>query len=183
MLSLNELRNSKINADVAREAYSQSEKRLSDVLETKKSFEQKAFTLFGAYTTISFALIGVAGSLFKDSGASPLVLAMGASGLVLVAGAILLVLALHERTYGTLGSNPEIWLRKDTIDGVEAALPLMLAYVTFHHQERIEASIASNKAMGFLIRWAVYVGVLTPVVALALLLSPPCFVDWLKTLL
>lgn len=175
MLSLQELRVSSINPEIAREAYQQAEKRLADALETKKSFEQKAFTLFGAYTTISFALMGVAGSRFEDDGWSRMVLALGSAGLLLLVGAalfVLVVLALRERAYGTLGSNPEMWLCRDTIDGPDAALPLMLTYLTFHHQERIKASISSNDSMAGLIRWGICTGVFAPVVTAALLFTP-----------
>lgn len=172
MLSLAELQASDINPEIAREAYLQAEKRLADMLETKRSFEQKAFTLFGAYTTISFALMAAAGSMFKDGGLSRMVLALGASGLVLLAGAVLFVLALHDRGHGALGSNPEMWLCRDTIDGRAAALPLMLAYLTFHHQDRIKASINSNAAMAALIRWGIYTGVSAPGMTAAVLFTP-----------
>lgn len=181
MLSLSELQTLKINLAVIREAHEQAEKRLADALDTKKSFEQKAFTLFGAYTTISFALIGVAGSMFKDDGLTNMVMAMGASGFALIVGAVLLVSALHERIYGALGSNPDMWLRSNTVDGDESTLAMMLAYITFHHQERIKASIRSNNTMGALIRWAIYTGGASPLVALLILFTRVG--DWLYTLL
>lgn len=181
MLSLEELKGVKINPDVAREAYEQAEKRLADVLQTKSAFEQKAFTLFGGYTTFSFALIGVAGSMFKSDGWTRVVLALGLSGVILIVGTVLLVLALHERDYGALGSNPEVWLRRDTIDGIDGTLPLMLAYITFHHQKRIKESIASNNSMAALIRRAIYAGVFAPIIAAAALFTP--LADCLQTLL
>jgi hypothetical protein len=172
MLSLQELRSSKINPEIAREAYEQAEMRLTDMLETKKSFEQKALALFGAYTTGSLALVGVAGSVFKDDDTSRMQMALVSSALVLLAGAVLFVVALRERTYGALGSNPEMWLCRNTLDGPDAALPLMLAYITFHHQERIKASIAGNDSMARLIRWGIYTGVFAPFVAAAVLFTP-----------
>ena len=50
-LSLEEIGALNINIDVAREAYTQAEKRLQDALDTRKAFDQKAFTLFSAYIT------------------------------------------------------------------------------------------------------------------------------------
>ena len=64
MLSLEQLKQSKINPLVAREAYLQAEKRLSDVLDTKKSVEQKASNLFSAYVTVALALFGIGGAIF-----------------------------------------------------------------------------------------------------------------------
>ena len=59
MLTLEQLGNSNINADAAREAHTQSEKRLADLLETKKGFEQKAAVLLTGLTTLALGLIGV----------------------------------------------------------------------------------------------------------------------------
>lgn len=181
MLSLEEMKGVKINPDVAREAYEQAEKRLADALQTKSAFEQKAFTLFGGYTTVSFALVGVAGSMFEDDGLTRVALALGLSGIVLIVGALLLVLALRDRTYGALGSNPDMWLRRDTIDGVDGTLPLMLAYITFHHQKRIKESIKSNNSMAALIRWAIYAGLSAPIVAAVTAFTP--LADCLQTFL
>ena len=72
MLSLEQLKQSKINPLVAREAYLQAEKRLSDVLDTKKSVEQKASNLFSAYVTVALALFGIGGAIFKDHALWPL---------------------------------------------------------------------------------------------------------------
>jgi hypothetical protein len=49
MMTLEEIRSAQINPTVARQAYSQTNRCLIDILETKKSFKQKYFTLFGAY--------------------------------------------------------------------------------------------------------------------------------------
>jgi hypothetical protein len=68
MMTLEEIERSNVNKEVAREAYEQATKRLVDTLETKKSYEQKAFTLFNAYLTITLALFGVGGALYKDDG-------------------------------------------------------------------------------------------------------------------
>ena len=48
-----------INPLVAKEAYLQAEKRLTDVLDLKKTIEQKATAFFGAYLSASLALIGI----------------------------------------------------------------------------------------------------------------------------
>ena len=68
MLTLDELRGMKINLLIAREAYAQSSQRLADLIDAKKTFEQKAAALFGGYLTACIALLAVAGSLYKDRG-------------------------------------------------------------------------------------------------------------------
>jgi len=45
-MTLEEIERSQVNLDIAREAFDQASKRLADMLDTKKAFEQKAFTLF-----------------------------------------------------------------------------------------------------------------------------------------
>jgi hypothetical protein len=67
MLTLEELQSSTINKAVAREAYTQVDRHLVDILDVRKSFEQKAATLMGAYITISVALFGIGGTLFRNS--------------------------------------------------------------------------------------------------------------------
>jgi hypothetical protein len=48
MLDLDELKNSVINPTVAKEVYLQAEKRLADLLDLRKSVEQKASSFFSA---------------------------------------------------------------------------------------------------------------------------------------
>ena len=67
MLSPQDLQALKINEAVAREAFAQVERRLVDILETKKLIEQKATSLFTAYVTISLAIFGFGIVVFKDS--------------------------------------------------------------------------------------------------------------------
>jgi hypothetical protein len=43
-MTLEEIERSQVNLDIAREAFDQASKRLADMLDTKKAFEQKAFT-------------------------------------------------------------------------------------------------------------------------------------------
>ena len=53
MMTLAELQTADLNPTVVREAYDHAAQRLADSLDTKKAFEQKAFTLLGGYLTIS----------------------------------------------------------------------------------------------------------------------------------
>jgi hypothetical protein len=145
MLTLRELQSSTINLSVAREAYTQVDRHLLDILEVRKSFEQKAATLMGAYITISVALFGIGGAIFKETGVGARVWPFFGAGLVFIAGAWCFIAALKAGQYAAVGSTPEMWLNRGTIDGSDNALPAMLAYITFHHSDRIALSIEGNK--------------------------------------
>jgi len=67
MMTLEEIRASRINPLVVKEAHDQASKRLADVLDTKKTFEQKAFILFNAYIALALALFGVGGMLLRGN--------------------------------------------------------------------------------------------------------------------
>ena len=99
-MTLDEIRAATISPLVARKAYDHASKRLADILEIKKAYEQKAFTLFNGYVTISLALIGVAGALLAHHGLAHLALPFLGAGALFVIGAIYFVLALMDTTYG-----------------------------------------------------------------------------------
>ena len=163
MLTLSELQASRINSAVAREAYTQVDRHLADVLDVRKSFEQKAATLMGAYITLSVALFGIGGALFKDAGTWVKVLPFFAAGLIFVAGAWSFIVALKSGEYAALGSTPEMWLNRGTIDGDDNALPAMLAYLTFHHSERITLCIRGNRRKARWIDAGIVLGPLAPI--------------------
>jgi hypothetical protein len=106
MMTLDEIHAAKINPNVAREAYNQAEKRLSDTIEIKKSFKQKAFTLFSGYITASIALFGVGGALLRDDSTRFFVRPFFVTGLIIAVGAICFVLALMDKVYGALVRLP-----------------------------------------------------------------------------
>lgn len=171
MMTLKEIERSNVNKEVAREAYEQATKRLVDALETKKSYEQKAFTLFSAYLTISLALFGVGGALYKDDGFAFPVIAFWVCGGIFVSGAVFFVLALMDDRYGALASNPDMWLNRGTIDGDDTVLPRMLAYVTFYHHDRIDQINTANNVKARHIRYGILAGLAAPIVLLTLLLA------------
>ena len=170
MLTLAELQAAAINPAVAREAYIQADRHLSDLLDVKKSFEQKAATLLGAYVTLAVALFGIGGAIFRDSGIGPKDWPFFGAGAAFIAGAWFFVAALKTGRYAAVGSTPEMWLNHGTIDGGENALPAMLAYVTFHHSERIRLSEASNERKAKFISAGIMAGPIAALIFLALLL-------------
>jgi hypothetical protein len=171
MLTLSELQSSIINPDVAREAYVHADRHLSDLLDVKKSFEQKAATLLGAYITISVALFGIGGAIFKDSGIGPKVWPFFGAGTAFIVGAWFFVAALKTGRYAAVGSTPEMWLNRGTIDGGDNALPAMLAYITFHHSERIRLSEKSNERKARFIGAGIFSGPAAAIVFLLMLLA------------
>jgi hypothetical protein len=144
MMTVEELQKSNVNAEVAKEALAQSEKLLIDVLDTKKSLEQKATTLFGTFVTIALALFGIGGALIRDNQFHQTAYAFFIAGAFFVCGAAIFVNALKPAEYGNLGSEPSMWLVSGRIDGKADALARMFAYVTHYHSRRIEISEQSN---------------------------------------
>jgi hypothetical protein len=170
MLTLAELQASSINPDVAREAYVQADRHLSDLLDVKKSFEQKAATLLGAYITIAVALFGIGGAIFKDAGIGPKDWPFFGAGIAFIVGAWFFVAALKSGEYAAVGSTPEMWLNRGTIDGGDSALSAMLAYVTFHHSARIRLCETSNERKARLIGAGIAAGPIAALIFLFLLL-------------
>src|SRR4051794_18849780 len=117
MMSLEELRSATINSVVAREAYTQAERYLLDALDVRKSFEQKAATMMGAFITLSVALLGIGGAIFKDSGSLAKVSPFFVAGAVFVIGAGCFIVAIKVGRYAAVGSTPEMWLTSGVIDG------------------------------------------------------------------
>lgn len=169
MLSLEEIRDSKINIQIAREAYNQADKRLADILSTKEAFEQKAFTLFGGYMTALLGLFTAAGVLYEQSGINKLSISFLLSGAMVLLGVLCFVSALKGYGYGAAGSNPGMWLTKNIIDGDDDALPYMLACIIFHHQKRIKVSIESNRKKHFWISLGIAFGIASPIMLLLIL--------------
>jgi hypothetical protein len=63
-----------------------------------------------------------------------------------------------------------MWLNKNVIDGNDATMYLMLAYITFYHHERIEKSTIQNNQKACLIRSGIILGCLAPLLMLSLFL-------------
>ena len=169
-MTLEELRSANINPLVAREAHEQATKRLADVLETKKAYEQKAFALFSGFLTVTLGFIAGGVALTKDGAIGGMALALWVAGVVSGVGALFLMLALLDKAYGAVASDPKMWLLRDIIDGPDERLALMLAYVTYYHQERIDKSVEANAGKAIWIRRAIVAGFLTPIALIASIL-------------
>lgn len=164
MLTLEEIQKlPTINLLVAREAFNQASQLLSDVLDTRKNYEQKAFTLLSGYVTVSFALFGAGGALFKENNLKHLALPLLFAGVMFVIGSMFFGFALMDSRYGALGSAPDMWLNKETLSGDDPTLSFMLAYITFYYQERIDVSLKANEKKALLIRLGIILGILAPI--------------------
>jgi hypothetical protein len=113
-----------VQPDVIKEAYGQVEKRLSDMLETKKSFEQRASTLLASFSALALALIGAGGAFFTSQplvGHAPkgLPYAFFIASIPMILALWSMVRALQPVRAGNLGSTPDFWLRPGVIDAAE----------------------------------------------------------------
>lgn len=144
MLSPEDLRSLKLNETIAREALTQAERRLADILETKKTIEQKASSLFSSYVTISLAVFAIGAAMLRENSFKGQAWPFFLAGAVFTLGAFAFVAALKGQTYGAMGSAPSIWLQSGVIDGPDAELSRQFAYLTSHLQERITISLQSN---------------------------------------
>jgi hypothetical protein len=171
MLSLEEIQNcEKININIVREAFMQAEKRLNDILDTKKQFEQKAFTLFSGYLTGTIGLFTIAVTLFNEKSKNNLFMAFIISGILLLVGSIFLSISLKGFNYGYLGSTPRMWLKKYIIEGDEKSLSTMLSYITHYHQNRIDKSLNSNKIKTIFIDLGILFGIIALIVFVIMIL-------------
>jgi hypothetical protein len=154
-----------INANVAREAYSQVTQRLADVLEAKKSFEQKALSLFAGYVTLTLASFGLAvGAAGATSPLHGILVPLCGVGILTTAGAFMFVLALWDADYGSLGSAPESWLRRDVLTSLDDQIVAKVtASVVRRCHERIAVSVTSNARKARFIRAGMLLGVIAPI--------------------
>jgi hypothetical protein len=166
MMTLEEIQASSISPLVSREAHDQASKRLADLLDAKKNFEQKAFVLFNAYITLALALFGAGVVVVNTFGTTVPTWPFYAAGILFVGGAAILAFVLLDKDYGVLGSDPDMWLNRGTIDGGDDVVPKMLAYITFHHKERITKSLKANSHKATQIRFGIAVGLAAPALLL-----------------
>ena len=162
----------RLNPEVAKEALVQTEKRLADVLDVRKSTEQKAQALFTAYVTLSIALFGIGGALVREVATRPIGWPFLAAGMFLLLGGGVLVFTQKGAEYGYLGTAPVVWLQAGTIDGGEQALPLVLASTVLDHEKRINGSLVSNRRK----RVMMYAGMVCGLVAATTLATGLIFV-------
>jgi len=172
ILTLDELQAATIQPDVAKEAYAQVEKRLSDLLETKKSFESRAASMLTGFTTLALAVAGAGGSFFTSQ---PLIdhapkllpwVFFFVAALLLVAAWTMLG-ALIPARYGNLGTAPEVWLVRGVIDAEANVVPAMQAYMVHHMNERIALTETANNAKAKSIAEGAFLATMAPL-ALAL---------------
>lgn len=150
-MTLAQLQASAVQTEVAKEALAHAEKRLADLLETKKSFELRASTLLTGFTTLALAVVGAGGGFLTSTvlaGSAPKALpyAFFVASLPLMVAAWCMVRVLRPAAYGNLGSAPGVWLQPGVINAGENVVPVMQAYVTHSMKERIDKTNQTNDA-------------------------------------
>ena len=158
MMTLQEIQAAQINIEVAREALTQVAQRLQDTHAVSGGHDQKAFALLAGFVAVSLGVFGAVAGLLM-AGEAELSMPFLVAGFAYVVGAACCMAALWDRPYGTLGSDPEMWLNTGTIDGDATALGRMLAYVTYYHKARIDRSVQSNRTKAKLLRFASILGI------------------------
>lgn len=151
VLTLRELQAATIQVEVAKEAYSQVEKRLTDLIETKKSFETRAASMLTGFTTLALALAGAGATFFTsqplvDGAPKGLPWAFFVAALPLFLAAWSMVSVLFPTQYGNLGSSPDIWLERGVIDAPNNVVPDMQAYMVHYMIKRIATTERANNA-------------------------------------
>jgi hypothetical protein len=164
MMTLEDIQQATVNPLIAREAYDHAAQRLADTLDTKKTFEQKAFTLFSGYLTVTLALFGAGAAIYGDSELKYLFVPLWTAGTFLLIGTFCFLWALKDKAYGAIASHPDMWLNAGTIDGPDEVLPKMLPYITYYHRERIDTSVTMNENKAQWISRGIYLGIVTPLI-------------------
>lgn len=173
LLSLDQLSKAAIDPEVAKEAYAQVEKRLADLLETKKSFETRAASMLASFVSIELALMATAIALLNSGilkgtmEGLPYVLFLTA--VPLVYATFTLCEALLPTHYGNLGASPEIWLQQGIMDQ-PISVAHMQSYAIFHMAKRIDMTEASNNAKAECLKTAAWISAATPIVFTVLFL-------------
>lgn len=158
-----------VQPEVIKEAYGQVEKRLSDMLETKKSFEQRASWLLTSFSALALALLGAGGMFFTSQplvgrGPSGLPYAFFVASIPMIVAMWRMVSALKPLPAGNLGSTPDFWLRPGVIDAAANVAPVVQAYVVYYMAERINATEEANALRENCILWGCWCAFATPVV-------------------
>ena len=175
MLTLAELRVSQINPRIAEVAYEHAAKRLDDVLETKKSFEDKALALMGAYITVSLASFGAVGLYLKEPDMKSFCVSFSIAGAMFAVGAVAFLMAIPAKQYGARASAPEMWLVPGILDGEDDILPYMMSCIARFHHDRIKLSQRANEEKASFLRAGILIGIFAPFIALLVLLLSSVF--------
>jgi hypothetical protein len=146
-----------------REAASQVDKRLADLLDTKKTFDQRAIALLGPSVSLAVALAGASGLAVLSSNPE-IVAALAASSICMTLAAVACVLSLQVRNYGAQGADPAHWLKPGTLTGSDVELAQALAELIWHHRERINDSTTSNDSKRLWFTCATCLAIAAPVV-------------------
>jgi len=167
MLKLEEIQKIEINIDIVQDGLKFAEQKLTDVLQTKESLDQKAFSLLRAYVLIlGLSCLSIyylcANGLFDSN----LFYAFSAILSSIMIGILCLSCSICALKYGTQGRSPDTYLQPDILDGNERVRATVLGYILHGYQKRIGASCQSNEKKSKLINLGIFFGAI---------LSTSCF--------
>jgi hypothetical protein len=172
MMTLEEIQNApNISLALMQEGIRQAEMRLQDALTTKKQLECKLYFLMAYYVTT----IGIVSYLYSLP-----IFSHWTSALAIIAGLFIIAIlqafnALKGMPYGTLGRYPDTWLQESSLGQDEHGRALLLAYVLFGYQKRIEDSDKSNDEKTKWGEWSIFTGWCAYIGFLTVLLLQPIF--------
>ncbi|QCI93360.1 hypothetical protein [Novosphingobium sp. EMRT-2] len=150
MINRDEIGLKEINQDVAREAFAQAERYLTDVIENKDRIDQRCFILLAGYLPVTLAVA---------SGKPDLWGALAA--LLLTAGSVSLLLALRALPYPAVAVSPAAYMMEGIIDGDERALPIAQAALAHDAIEKIAIAVKSNRMKLRMLGFAIWCGALS----------------------
>ncbi len=145
MMTNDEIDQTTVNIDIAREAFQHVTLRLQDILSAKDGYDQKLSALFSGYVAICLALMAAAAAAATQPTFEWLAVHLFFDGIMFAVGALCLALALIGMAYGSAGSAPETWLRPGIIDGDNVKSAMLIALIVRDHDSRISESIESNR--------------------------------------
>ena len=162
----------KLDFEIAKFAFLESEKRMRDTLDAKDSLEHRSLTLFGAYGTLSLAIFGV---LITENLVGIPAIAFSILGLFILGAMFSALQALNPASYGQLGSQPENWVR-DSVLFDEQHAACNFANLTINNQTMIDAGIASNKQKADKLKLSIDLGSFAAIVFAAITILSKLFI-------
>ncbi len=132
-----------INYEIVKEAHDQVEKKMAHVLKAKDSTDVKLFSLFNAYMPTLVAAFGSC-IFFIQQKNWPFLSFLAPLTIFLLVSIMYFLSAFDSGDHGSIGSDPDFWLQKDTISAANDVLSIKTALLVHSYQEAIKASMKSN---------------------------------------
>ena len=160
-LSKEELLNFKDNdiaIDNIKDGINNAERRLEDLLITKKTMEDKAFNIFKFQITIALIIIAAFSiDLIKITDFKLYSILL--SVVIFTTGSVFSLLCLQVANYGTVGGHPINWLQESIIKEEKNIKKLSLLNLD-SYIERLDISEKSNKQKANFLQFSIWLFIL-----------------------